>query len=119
MMDLLPVPASPVESQSSLIVKSLLGTSTKRGDRCRIALIIVVEELGRAAEKPALCIDVFLPDLLSEQRRFAVRSEPSGLRDAVADFNRLVGWSRLCPWHREHEEGPNEECSNHTLLLLK
>ena len=38
-------------------------------------MIIVVDELDRAAEQPAISIDIFLPDLLSEQRRLAVGSE--------------------------------------------
>ena len=42
------------------------------------ALIIVVDELDRPAEQPALGIDVVLPDLHRHQRHFAVGRERTG-----------------------------------------
>ena len=64
------------------------------GHRRRIALIVVVDELHRPAEEPALGVDVLLPDLHREERRLAVGREPAGQRHAEADLDRLGGLRR-------------------------
>ena len=46
------------------------------GTVARIGLVVVVDELDRAAEQPALGVDVLFPDLLREQRRLAVGASP-------------------------------------------
>jgi hypothetical protein len=55
------------------------------------ALVVVVDELDRTAEEPALGVDIFFPNLLGEQRRFAVGRKPAGQRHAEADLDRLAG----------------------------
>src|SRR5215469_4812127 len=85
------VRAVPADDDVDLVeVEQLL---VQGGDRGRIALIVVIHELDRTAEQPALGVDVLLPDPLREQRRLAVGSEPAGLRDAVADLDRIAGLS--------------------------
>src|SRR5215471_16370987 len=59
------------------------------GHRRRIALVVVMDELDRAAEETALGIDVVLPNLHREQRRFARGSEPTGQSHAKANRYRL------------------------------
>src|SRR5262249_40109639 len=58
------------------------------------ALVIVVDELHRTAEYPALGGDVLFPNLLPEPRPPSVRPEPAGQRHAVADLDRLAGLRR-------------------------
>ena len=59
------------------------------GHRRRIALVVVIDELDRPAEKPALRVDVVLPDLHREQRRLAGGGKPAGQRHAETDCYRL------------------------------
>ena len=63
------------------------------GHRRRIALIIVIDELDRAAEQAALGVDVLFPDLHRDERHLAVGRERAGERHAKADLDRLSGRS--------------------------
>jgi hypothetical protein len=44
----------------------------------RTALVIVIDELDRPAQEPALGVDVVLPDLHRQERRLAGGGEPAG-----------------------------------------
>ena len=77
------------DDQLDLVDVEQLRVDARHGRR--VALVVVVDELDRPAEQPALGIDVLLPDLLGEQRGLAVGREPAGQRHAVADLDRLAG----------------------------
>src|SRR5262249_56575762 len=81
--------AEAADDQIDLVDVEQLGVDARH--RRRIGLVIVINELDRTAEEPALGVDVFFPNLLGEQRRLAVGREPAGLRYAVADLDRLAG----------------------------
>src|SRR5262249_31207786 len=80
------------------------------GHRRRIGLVVVIDELDRTAEEPALGVDVFLPNLLGEQRRLAVGRKPAGLRYAIADLDRLAGLrpGRACEQQHARRERSRE-----------
>ena len=66
------VGARPADDDVDLVdVEQLL---VQGGDGRRIALIVVGDELDR---RPALGVDIVLPDSLREQRRLAAGSEPA------------------------------------------
>ena len=75
--------------------------------RVRLALIIVVDEPDRAAEQPALGVDLLLPDLHAEQRLLAVGGQRAGLRHGEADLDRLSGRSLgLCRRRQREQAAP-------------
>ena len=55
-----------------------------------IRLVVVVDELHRPAEQPALGVDLLFPDLHGQQRRLAVGRERAGQVHAEADGERLA-----------------------------
>ena len=57
-------------------------------------LFRVIDELDRGAKQPAVGVNILLLDPLREQRRPAVESDPAGLRDAIADLDRIAGLNR-------------------------
>src|SRR4029453_3813123 len=82
----------------------------------RIGLVVVIDELDRTAEQPALGVDVFFPNLLGEQRRLAVGRKPAGLRYAIADLDRLAGLrpGRAC--EQQHARRKRRERARETPL---
>ena len=57
----------------------------------RVALIVVAQEIDRAAEQPALRIDVVAPDLERDQELLADAGDAPRHRHAAADLDRLRG----------------------------
>jgi hypothetical protein len=55
----------------------------------RVALIVVIDELDRSAQQPALGIGFLLPDFHRQQRRLAVGRETPGQPHAKADLDRF------------------------------
>ena len=55
-----------------------------------VGLVVVVDELDRTAEQPALRVDLLGPDLLGHQMGLARGGEPAGERYAKADLDRLL-----------------------------
>jgi hypothetical protein len=69
-----------------------------------VALVVVIDELDRAAQDAALGVDVVAPDLEPEQQLLAVRRHPSGQRHAEPDLDR-VGGARRGRGPRQRERG--------------
>ena len=59
-----------------------------------IALVVVIDQLDRPAEQPALGVDLLLPDLEGEQPCLADDGERAGQFHAEADRDRLLGAGR-------------------------
>ena len=58
------------------------------GHQGRVGLVVVIDELDRAAEQPAFGIRILGPDLHCEQSRGAVDREPAGQWHAEANRDR-------------------------------
>src|SRR6185312_3004147 len=70
-----------------------------------------------AAQQPALLVDVLFPDLLGQQRRFAVGTEPAGHGHAVADLD-LLGLRRS-RGQRPRGSGGNDRGAKYVLKTGK
>jgi hypothetical protein len=84
-----------------------LGVDARNGRR--VGLVIVINELYRPTEKPALGVDLFLPDLHREQRRFAVRRQAAGQRHAKADRDRVLCQRRDRSRQQQHD---GQQCAS-------
>jgi hypothetical protein len=60
------------------------------GDRGRVGLIVVIDELNRPPEQAALRVDLLFPDLHAEQCLLAIRGERAGERHREADGDRIA-----------------------------
>jgi hypothetical protein len=69
------VGAVAADDQIDLVDVEELGVDARDG--VRLGLIVVVDELDRATEQPALGVDILFPDLLRQQRRLAVGGSQS------------------------------------------
>jgi hypothetical protein len=96
------------EHEVGLVDIEQLGVDARH--RRRIALVVVVHELDRTPEQPALGVGLFLPDLHAEERLLAVGGEGAGQRHPETDGDRLAG-RRLGAGrsHRRRESGGREE----------
>ena len=81
------------------------------GYRRRIALVVVIDQLDRAAEQPALGVGLLLPDLHRQQGRLAAGRETAGQRHAEADLDRLRRPCRYC--RQSAEQRSDGEQSKH------
>ena len=64
------------------------------GNSGGVGLVVVIDELNRAAEKAAVAVDLFGPDLLRQQMGLSGGGKPAGQRYAKADLDRLLRMSR-------------------------
>src|SRR6516164_278547 len=71
----------------------------------RVGLVVVIDELDGTAEQPALAVDLFFPDLGTEQRLLAGSRKRAGLRHAEPD---LDGFTALRKSGRGRPCGGNE-----------
>ena len=60
-------------------------TLVKVGYELGVRLIVEADELHRAAEELAVCVDVLLPDLVGESSCLAVRCESARERQTISD----------------------------------
>src|SRR5204862_7925144 len=77
--------------------------------RGRVALIVVIDQLHRPAEEPALGVDLLLPDLHSEQGRLATGGETTGQPHAKADLDRLGGARRQQARRAEQQRSSDQD----------
>ena len=67
----------------------------------RIGLIVIIDELDRAAEQPALGVDVVLPDFRGQEAALAVDRERAGQRHRKPDRDRLAARRLGGSWAKE------------------
>src|SRR5262249_16012875 len=81
-------------------------------------LVVIVDELDRAAEQPAARVDLLGPDLLGQQVRLAGRGEAAGERHAEADLDRLLRAGRVeCSGqHAQDEHDSRAQATSNGLL---
>jgi hypothetical protein len=77
-------------------------------DRRWIRLVVVVNQLHLPPKNPAFGIDLFLPELHREQRRFAIWREASGQRHAESNRDRILR-SR---GERSDQQHDGEQCAS-------
>jgi hypothetical protein len=80
------------------------------GHRCRIGLVVVVDQLDLAAEQAAPGVDVLRPDLHRDQRGLAVARERAGQAHAEADLERLLRGRRADERERDCQGAQNAPC---------
>ena len=66
----------------------------ERRHGARVALVVVVDELDRSPEQPALGVDIVAPKLQRHQDLLAVCGDAAGERQAQADLHRIGGLRR-------------------------
>jgi hypothetical protein len=72
-----------------------LSTLIDSRDAVGVALIVVVDELDRPIQQPALGIDVIAPDFERCQQLLAVCRDPAGQCHAESDLDRVRGVGRV------------------------
>jgi len=71
-------------------------------------MVVIIDQLDRAAEQTSLGVDVLLPDFDRQQRRLAVGRKGPGKRHAEADLDRLGRLRARRPLEQERGRGRDE-----------
>ena len=80
-----------------------LGEDPRHGRR--VALVVVIDQLHRPAQHPALGVGLLLPDLHRQQGSLAAGGEPAGQPHAEADLDRVGGARRRQTGSAQQERG--------------
>ena len=79
----------------------------------RVGLIVIIDEFDRAAEQPALGVDVVRPDLHGQEAALAVDRERAGQRHRKPDRDRLAARRLLLGEGRGRKQQPRRERAGH------
>ena len=83
------------------------------GHQRRVGLVVVIDQLDRPAEQPALGVDVLGPDLRGQEPALAVDRERAGQRHRKPDRDRLAARRLLLGEGRGRKQQPRRERAGH------